>query len=173
MPYRGQPYSSPGYGRILPILLGFASVVCFVSCVPLLDRTSGCTPTDPAVHGEVVGYVEDNSRAEGQVLLVRLFSHNSHYATVTVRDDRPWRTFMPEERVRLLFRSGLDRRGHPTLEYIIDDFAARWGGLIARAGAAVLCDVAAVVALLVTRRRPSAARHFPPPIPRRPPSAVA
>lgn len=168
MPYRTAPPASPGYGWIIPILLALASLVLFVTCLPLVGRNANCREMAPAVHGRVLDYVEDESRAEGQVLRVQLYSGDSPFALVSTRDDRPWRTFARDESVRVLHRSGLDRRGHPTLEYIIDDFAAMWGGLLARASAAVFCDIAAVVALLLGRRRPSAATRFPPPLPRTP-----
>lgn len=158
--------ASPGYGKIIPIMLGIASLWLFATSVPLLDRNTGCRPMDPAVHGIAVDYIEDSTQSEGHVLRVRLFSGDQPFATVTTRDDRPWRTFQPGERLQVLFRSGRDTHGRPTLEYIVDDFAATWGALMARVLGAILCNLAALGALLLGRRRPSAAPRFPPPVPR-------
>ena len=121
---------------------------------------------DPALHARPVAYVEDMSRAEGQLLQLRIHRGDRPLAVVTTRDDRPWRTFSPDEQVRLLVRTEFDARGNPQLEYIVDDFGAKWGGLVARICAAVLCDLGAIAALLITRRRPSGATRFPPPLPR-------
>lgn len=165
--------SSPGYGTIVPILLGIASVVLFVSCFMQLDRNLGFVASDegPAT-AHVLDYVDDLDAAEGQVLRIELRGSEPGRRPViaTTRDDRPWRTFEPGEEVRLLQRTQVTARGYVFTAYIIDDFAAMWGGLFARAAAAVLCDIAAVAALILGRRRPSAASRFPPPLPRRPPA---
>lgn len=149
----------------MPLLLGIASLVLFLSCLPLLDRNAGYTPMDPSLTARAVEYVEDENAAEGQRLQLQLMSHGRPLGTVTVRDDRPWCTVDRGDEVRLLIRPSHVRRG-PDFEYIVADFAAKWGGLLARSAAAVLCDMAAVAALLLARRRPSAALRFPPPVPR-------
>ncbi|MBE2214500.1 MAG: hypothetical protein IAE82_11570 [Opitutaceae bacterium] len=159
---------------IVPILLGIASVALFISAFAQLDRNLGfASPEDGADRGRVLGYVEDVHAAEGQVLEFDLgpSQPGSRPVVLTTRDDRPWRTFAPGEDVHLLRRVRVTPRGYVVTEYIIDDFAAKWGGLFARAVAAVLCDIGAVAALLLGRRRPSAATRFPPPLPRRPPPA--
>lgn len=162
---------SPGYGKIVPIVLALASLALFLAAVLQIDCNVGFAPPgDGILRGRVLGYVEDVHAAEGQVLQVDLAAGGpgSRPILVTARDDRPWRTFSTGEEVRLLQRVTVGPRGYPVAEYIVEDFGAMWGGLLARAGAAVLCDVAAIGILIVGRRRPSAATRFPPPLPRPP-----
>jgi len=171
MPVSSSRSSSPGYGSIVPILLGLASLAFFAVCLARAGRNAGYAPPEHGpILARVIGYTEDLNAAEGQVLQLQFLDPESGpvVGTVTTRDDRPWRTFAVGEEVTLLERPRVTARGRLISEYIVDDFAAKWGGLIAVAVAGAVCDIGAIALVLLGRRRPSAASRFPPPLPRTP-----